>query len=100
MIKLPERLIMITEIIIYEFDNVPIDIGEMCKGYTPREGYRPSIYPLYAVANATKSKNVNEWIRHLRELGVGHISSCGFTSGYLFIAVWNTGFGNYRLVGS
>lgn len=89
---------MIHEVIYYGFDDVPIEVGDRYREYKCKEGYREvtTIYPWFNLVKNTGSKDVNKWILFLSKQGIKNMGNRGFTSGYLFIGIWNTGWGNYK----
>lgn len=77
---------MIQERIIYEFGEVPVEVG----GYT--------IYPNYDLVVATKTKDVNKWIQRLyREVRDYLEGYGGLEDVYLTMVIWNTGMGSWSI---
>ena len=83
------------EIIYYGFDDVPIQV-EGFEGYKFYYSDWRYIGPFFDCIKATKSKDVNKWIQYLYKVGL-HRSGKDFPQEYIFIGVWNTGMGNYKI---
>ena len=75
------------EVIIYEFDDVPVKVGKRV------------LYPVYNMKREGLSKDVNEWIGWISKLGRKYLELNEGFSGILYIIVWNTGWGTYEYVG-
>lgn len=91
------------EVVIYEFGRVPIPLKLQYPGYDFFEAGMGILMPLYNMVKETGSNNVNKWIEFLINKGLEqskHYSACypGYrTREFLFIGVWNTGMGNYKI---
>lgn len=77
---------MIHEVIYYGFDDVPIEIKV--------NGNWIIIDPSWDMVKEVGKRDVNLWISVLVSMGSTYIRRI---DGYVFVGVWNTGWGGYQV---
>ena len=80
---------MIHEVIYYEFDDVPIDVKV--------NGNLIVIDPSWDMVKEVGKRDVNLWISVLVGMGSMIITDNGRIDGYVFVGVWNTGWGGFQV---